>query len=167
LKFEEHCEPKKNDASLTGLGVVLLQDERPIAYALRSLTDAESRRAQIEKELLVVQFSLECFNQYTHGKRVTIESDHKRLEAIVKKALPSAPPSLQRTLLGMQKYDYTLEYKPGKELVLPDMLSRSPLPETAYISMEEEIALHVHQLTSNLPVPKPRLEDFEKPMQIS
>ena len=128
----------------------------------RSLTDAESRYAQIEKELLAVQFSLERFHQYIYGKKVTIESDHKPLEAIVKKALASAPPRLQRILLRMQKYDYTLEYKPGKELVLPDMLSRAPLPETAYGSMEEEIALHVHLLTSNLPVSKPKLEEIKE-----
>lgn len=150
------------DASPTGLGGVLLQEQRPVAYASRSLTDAESRYAQIEKELLAVQFSLERFNQYTYGKRVTIESDHKPLEAIVKKALASAPPRLQRILLRMQKYDYTLEYKPGKELVLPDMLSRAPLPETAYGSMEEEIALHVHLLTSNLPVSKTKLEEIKE-----
>ena len=150
------------DASPTGLGGVLLQEERPVAYASRSLTHAESRYAQIEKELLAVQFSLERFHQYIYGKKVTIESDHKPLEAIVKKVLASAPPRLQRILLRMQKYDYTLEYKPGKELVLPDMLSRAPLPETAYGSMEEEIALHVHLLTSNLPVSKPKLEEIKE-----
>ena len=58
----------------------------------------------------------------------------------------------------MQKYDYTLEYKPGKELVLPDMLSRA---ETACGSMEEEIALQVHLLTPNLPVSKPKLEQIK------
>ena len=62
----------------------------------------------------------------------------------------------------MQKYDYTLEYKPGKESVLPDMLSRAPLAETAYGSMEEEIALHVHLLTSNLPVSKPKVEEIKE-----
>lgn len=111
---------------------------------------------------MAVHFSLECFNQYTYGKRITIESDHKPLEAIVKKALASAPPRLQRILLRIQKYDYTLEYKPGKQLVLPDMLYRAPLPETASGSMEEEIALHVHLLTFNLPVSKPKLEEIKE-----
>ena len=137
---------------------MLPQEERPVAYASRSLTDAESRYAQIEKELLAVQFSLESLHQYIYGKKVTIESDHKPLGAIVKKALASEPPRLQRILLRMQNYDYTLEYKPGKELVLPEMPSRAPLPETAYGSMEEEIVPHVHLLTSNLPVSKPNLE---------
>ena len=62
----------------------------------------------------------------------------------------------------MQKYDYTLEYKPGKELVLPDMLSRAPLPETADNNMEEDIALHVHLVRSSLPVSKPRLEEIQE-----
>jgi len=94
--------------------------------------------------------------------RVTIESDHKPLEAIVKKALTSAPPRLQRVVLRMQTYDYTLEYKPGKGLVLPDMLSRAPLPETGHGGMEEEIVLHVHSLISNLPVSKPKLEEIKE-----
>ena len=42
------------------------------------------------------------------------------------------------------------------------MLSRAPLPETAHGSMEEEIALHVHLLTSNLPVSKPKLEEIKE-----
>ena len=149
------------DASPTGLGGVLMQDGCPVAYTSRSLTEAESRYAQIEKELLAVQFSLERFNQYTYGKKVTIESDHKPLEAIVKKSLAAAPPRLQRILLRMQKYDYSLEYRPGKELFLPDMLSRAPLSETADDNMEEDIALHVHLLTSSLPVSKSKLEEIK------
>ena len=46
----------------------------------------------------------------------------------------------------MQRCDYTPEYKPGRELVLPDMLPRAPLPETTDNKMEEEIALHAQQI---------------------
>ena len=134
----------------------LVLERCKMAYASRSFSDAESRYAQIEKELLAVQFSLERFNQYTYGKKVHVESHHKPLEA-------TAPPRLQRILLRMQKYDYTLEYKPGKELVLPDMLSRAPLPETADDNnMEEEITLHVHLVRSSLPVSKPKLEEIRE-----
>ena len=88
-----------------------------------------------------------------------LESDHKSLEIIMKKPLATAPPRLQRILLRMQKYDYTQEYKPRRELVLPDMLSRAPLPDTTDINnMEEELALHVHLIQSSLPVSKPKLE---------
>ena len=150
------------DASPTGLGAVLPQSGFPVAYASRSLTEAESRYAQIEKELLAVQFSLERFNQYTYGKKVAIDSDHKPLEAIVKKPLAAAPPRLQRILLRMQKYDYALEYKPGKELVLPDMLSRAPVSPTVDDNMEEEIALHVHLIRRTLPVTESKLEEIKR-----
>ena len=73
------------DASPTGLGGVLLQVNCPVPDASRSLTEAESRYAQIENELLAVHFSLERFNQYTYGKKVHVESDHKPLEINVKK----------------------------------------------------------------------------------
>ena len=63
----------------------------------------------------------------------------------------------------MQKYYYTLEYRPGRELVLPDMLSRALLPETTDINnMEEEIAPHVHLIQSSLLVSKPRLEEIRR-----
>ncbi|CAC5421276.1 unnamed protein product [Mytilus coruscus] len=47
------------DASQCGLGAMLIQDNKPVAYASRSLTDAESRYANIERELLGVLFGLE------------------------------------------------------------------------------------------------------------
>ena len=84
-------------------------------------------------------------------------------EITVKKPLTTAPPRLQRILLRMQKYDCTLEYNPGRELVLPDVLSRAPLPETTDINnMEEEIALHFHLIQSSLPVSKPKLEEIRE-----
>ena len=72
------------DASQHGLGAVLhvLQEGRPIAYASRALTSAETRYAQIEKELLADVYALERFHQYTYGSTVEVESDHKPLETI-------------------------------------------------------------------------------------
>ena len=60
---------------------VLLQENKPIAYASSALTDTEKRYAQIEKELLAVVYALEKFNQYVYGKTVQVESDHKPLES--------------------------------------------------------------------------------------
>ena len=92
---------------------------------------------------------------------MAIELDHKPLEAIVKKPLAAAPPRLQRILLRMQKYDYALEYKPGKDLVLPDMLSRAPVSPTVDDNMEEEIALHVHLVRRTLPVTESKYEEIK------
>ena len=58
------------DVSKFGLGAVLLQENKPIAYASRALTDTEKRYAQIEKQLLAVVYDLEKFNQHVYGKTV-------------------------------------------------------------------------------------------------
>ena len=71
------------DASQSGLGSVLLQDNKPAAYASRSMTDAETRYAQIEKELLAVLFGMERFHQYSYEREVTVECDHLPIESIV------------------------------------------------------------------------------------
>jgi hypothetical protein len=66
------------DASDTGLGAVLMQDGQPVVFALRALTDTETRYAQIEKELLAIVWATSKFDQYILGREtVTIESDHQ------------------------------------------------------------------------------------------
>ncbi len=118
------------DASQTGLGAALLQNGQPVAYASRALTQAETRYAQIEKELLAIVFACERFDTYIYGRKlVTVETDRKPLETIVLKPPHSAPQRLQRMLLQLQKYSLELKYKKGKEMFLADTLSRAYLPE--------------------------------------
>lgn len=64
-------------------------------YAIRSLTDTETRYAQTEKEMLAIVLVLEHFNQHTFVRHVYIEGDHKPLEIILQKPLARAPRRLQ------------------------------------------------------------------------
>ncbi|CAC5362482.1 unnamed protein product [Mytilus coruscus] len=132
------------DASQCGLGAMLIQDNKPVAYASRSLTDAESRYGNIERELLGVLFGLERFNDYTYGKHINVESDHKPLEMIVRKSLGCAPPRLQRMLLRLQKF--SLKYIPGKDLIVPDMLSRAPIKIYTNNEVENDIECFVNMV---------------------
>ncbi|XP_028407548.1 uncharacterized protein K02A2.6-like [Dendronephthya gigantea] len=119
------------DASFGGLGAACLQDGLPVAYASRSLTKTEQNYAQIEKELLAVTFACNKFHDYIMGKNVTVESDHKPLEIIMKKPLLTAPMRLQRMMLQLQRYDLSLVYKKGSQLHIADMLSRAQLSQTS------------------------------------
>ena len=114
------------DSSLRGLGAVLLQEGKPVAFASKSLTDVETRYANIERELLAAVYGCERFHTYLYGKPFIIHSDHKPLEMIQLKNLHAAPPRLQRMLLRLQNYDVTIQYKPGRSLLLADGLSRLP-----------------------------------------
>ena len=100
------------DASSKGLGAALLHDGKPLYYASRALTP-EQRYAQIEKECLALCFSLERFHQYTYGRKVTVLSDHKPLESIVRKPLYEAPPRLQKMMTRLLEYDVDIRDKKG------------------------------------------------------
>ena len=65
--------------------------------------------------MLAVVHGLEKFHYYAYGRQVTIETDHKPLEAIFKKHLSTAPPRIARTMLRVQKYDVEIKYVQGKK----------------------------------------------------
>ena len=118
----------QTDASARGLGATMMQDGKPIAYASRGLSDAETRYSVIEKEMLAIVFALEKWNQFTFGREVLVYTDHKPLEAIVKKSLDRAPKRLQGMLLRALAYDVQVKYLRGKDNLLADPLSRVYLP---------------------------------------
>ena len=118
------------DSSKDGLGAALIQDGKPLEYASKALTEAEQNWAQIEKELLSVVYGLERFDQYTFGRRVRIENDHKPLEAILKKPMSQASRRIQSLMMRLHRYDVEFQYVPGPQLFIADTLSRAFLPET-------------------------------------
>ena len=120
----------ENYASEYGLGPAHFQEGKPVAYANRTLTETEKWYAQIQKEILAVNFGLEKFHHYTYGRHVSVDTDHKPLVAIVTKPLSKALKRLQALLLRTQEYNYMLTYKSGKSTPVADALSPSPLPDT-------------------------------------
>jgi hypothetical protein len=143
------------DSSQSGLGAALLQEGQPIAFASRSLTDTETRYAQIEKELLAIVFACEKFHQYVYGNHVTVLSDHRPLETILKKPLANAPRRLQGMAMRLQKYDVTIEYLKGKLMYLADTLSRAYLPTSTETGPQDGI--EEVNMMQYLPISKDRL----------
>lgn len=141
------------DASDKGLGAALLQDDKPIAYASRALRDAETRYAQIEKELLAIVWSLERFDQYTFGKFTTVHSDHKPLETLLDKPMSKAPRRLQGMMMRLLRYDIRVEYKKGTKMHIADMLSRAYLP----CAENEQLELEQVNAVSYLPISDERI----------
>ena len=149
----------QGDASQNGLGFVLLQNDQPVTYASRALTQTEQHYSQIEKELLAQVFGLEHNHHYTYGRRVTLWTDHKPLVTIYKKPLASAPKRLQRLLLRLQQYDVDLKYKPGPQMYLADTLSRASLKNLDRSRAEEETET-IHGVDF-LPISDPQLQEIQ------
>jgi transposase InsO family protein len=135
------------DASMKGLGACLLQDNKPVAYASKSLSTAQSNYSNIEREMLAVVFGITRFHTYLYGKRFVVHSDHKPLEMISRKPLTSAPPRLQRLLVKIQGYDFEITYRPGSTMVLSDTLSRLPNP---YKKEDVDLDHHVDNISIDL-----------------
>lgn len=137
------------DASQYGLGAVLLQDSHPIAYASVSLTQAQMKYSQIEKEFLAITWACEHFHFFLYSKEFTVETDHKPILGLISKPIEKLSPRLQRLLVKFMRYNPKLIHVPGKFLYTADTLSRAPNKNkqvnTDYLHGE---AAAVHSLVS-------------------
>ena len=148
------------DASQYGLGAALLQNGCPVTYASRALTETEKRYAQIEKEALSIVFGLSKFHLYTFARPVIVHNDHKPLEAIFKKPLHKAPKRLQGMFLKIHQYDVDIQWKPGKDVVVADLLSRSYMNDNTRTTGEAEFTQI--NMVSFLPISEARLTEIQR-----
>ena len=100
----------------------------PVNRAHQSL--AETRNSQLEREMLGVVFALNWIRQYVLGRHVEVHTDHKPLTPIVLKPFDEVPPRLQRWLMALMSFSYSLSHVPTKQLLFVVALSRAPIADT-------------------------------------
>ncbi|UYV67705.1 hypothetical protein LAZ67_5001654, partial [Cordylochernes scorpioides] len=116
------------DASKDAMGAALLQEDRPLAFASASFSDSQKQYSQIEKELLSVYYGCKKFEYLLSGHTFVVQTDHQPLLPLVKKPLSDISPRLQRLVMKLIAFDFKLQYKPGKYLIVADTLSRDTHP---------------------------------------
>ncbi|GKD31080.1 putative reverse transcriptase domain-containing protein [Tanacetum coccineum] len=132
------------DASIKGLGVVLMQREKVITYASCQLKIHEKNYTTHDLKLRAVVFALKIWRHCLYGTKYTVFTDHKSLQHILdQKELNMRQ---RRWLELLSDYDCDIRYHPGKANVVADALSRK----------EREPPLRVRALimTISLDLPK-------------
>ncbi|KAL0544115.1 hypothetical protein IC582_019226 [Cucumis melo] len=146
-----------SDASKKGLGCVLMQQGKVVAYASRQLKSHEQNYPTHDLELAAVVFALKIWRHYLYGEKIQIFTDHKSLKYFfTQKELNMR----QRRWLELVKdYDCEILYHPGKANVVADALSRKVSHSAALITRQAplhrdferaEIAVSVGAVTTQL-----------------
>jgi hypothetical protein len=125
------------DASKMGLGGVLMQNGKVVAYASRQLRIHEKNYPTHDLELAAVVFVLKIWRHYLYGSRFEVFSDHKSLKYLFdQKELNMRQ---RRWLELLKDYDFGLNYHPGKANVVADALSRKTLHMSTLMMKELEL----------------------------
>lgn len=141
LQYPDFTKPFRltTDASTKAIAAVLSQMsdnniDLPIAFASRSLLDAETKYSTTELELLAIVWAIEHFRVYLYGKKFQVVTDHRPLAWLMDLRDPSS--RLMRWKIRLAHYDFTIEYIKGKLNHVADCLSR-------YIDEEVKHKIHV------------------------
>nr|GEY65202.1 putative reverse transcriptase domain-containing protein [Tanacetum cinerariifolium] len=110
------------DASHKGLGAVLMQREKVIAYASQQLKVHEKNYTTHDLELGSVVFALKLWRHYLYGTRCTVFTYHKSLQHILNQK--DLNMRQRRRLELLSDYDCDIRYHPGKANIVADALSR-------------------------------------------
>ena len=146
------------DGSPVGLGTVLTQKNEatnevtPLHYASCPLTPTQARYPQIDREALSIYWAIKRFHLFVYGKEFKVITDHKPLVALFNN--PSSTPSarIERWLMELQQYRFTVEYRPGASNPA-DYASRHPIGDPEAQNYESESEEHVSFVAKNA-VPK-------------
>lgn len=121
----------ETDACKGGVGAVLMQDSRPIAFLSKALSPKHLGLSTYEKELLAVIIATQKWRSYLLGHPFIIKTDHESLKHLMEQRITTS--LQQRWLSKLMGFDYMVQYRKGKENHAADALSR--LHEEAELSV--------------------------------
>ncbi|KAH9685457.1 hypothetical protein KPL70_013962 [Citrus sinensis] len=112
------------DASGDGIGAVLQQQGRPIAFMSRALGVSKKSWSIYAKEMLAILEAIRMWRPYILGQKFIIQTDQQSLKYLLEQK--AATPEQQKWLAKLMGYEYEILYRPGRDNTAADALSRRP-----------------------------------------
>ena len=110
------------DASKYGVGAILMQQERPIAFFTTTPNGKNMFLSAYEKELLALALAVQQWRPYLLVRRFRVQIDHKSLKFLLEQQITTE--MQQKWIIKLMEYDFIIEYKKGKFKQVADGLSR-------------------------------------------
>lgn len=110
------------DATRSGIGGVLMQNQRPIAFFSHALRDKNLFFSTYEKEMLALVLAVQKWTPYLLGRKFVVRTDQKSLKHLWKQKITKT--AQEKWLVKLMGYNFTIDYKKGKDNVVADALSR-------------------------------------------
>jgi hypothetical protein len=120
-------------ASGKGIGVVLMQEGRPLPFTSEKLSKRNMGKPIYEKEMLAILHAVELWRPYLLGQRFQIKTDHQSLKYFLEQRISSQ--DQQKWVTKLFGYDYEIIYKKGKDNVMADALSHKYEDEGSLFSL--------------------------------
>jgi len=123
----------ETDASQGGIGAVLMQNGRPLAFISRALSPKNQALSVYEKKLLAILFAIEKWHQYLIGRKFIVKTEQQSLKHLMTQRLTT--PFQHYWLSKLMGYDFEISYRRGKENVVANALSRTSCSEIFHMTL--------------------------------
>jgi hypothetical protein len=118
-------------ASRNGIGVVLMQEGRPMDFESRPLKGKDLHKPIYEKEMMEILHALKKWRPYLIGSHFKVKTDHDSLKYFLEQRLSSE--EQEKWVTKILGYDFEIVYKKGKQNVVADALSRKDEDVEAFL----------------------------------
>ncbi|KAL4554713.1 hypothetical protein LXL04_037315 [Taraxacum kok-saghyz] len=110
------------DASGRGIGAVLMQHSKPIAFFSKALSDRNLVKSAYEREIMALVLAVQHWRSYLLGTTFVVYTDQKSLRYLLQQRITT--PDQQNWVAKLLGYSFEIQYKPGRENRAADALSR-------------------------------------------